>query len=70
MPLPCRLTITRKLVSQGPQFRIDMTNWQAGDNVAADDFQIRAATDAKEVKPAELFGLDEVSGLSAEGEQK
>ena len=70
MPLPCRLTITSKLVSQAPQYRIDMTNWQTGGDVAADDFQIRAAADAKEVKPAELFGLDEVSALSAEGEQK
>jgi hypothetical protein len=66
-PFPCRLTITSKLVSQGPEYRVDITNWKTGGDVAADDFQINASADAKEVTPSELFGLDEVSGLTAEG---
>lgn len=69
-PFPCRLTITSKLMSQGPEYRVDITNWKTGGDVAADDYQIKAAADAQEVTPAQLFGLDEVSGLSAEGASK
>jgi len=57
-------------MSQGPEYRVDISNWKTGGDVAADDFQIRAAADAQEVTPDDLFGLDEVSGLSAEGASK
>jgi hypothetical protein len=66
-PFPCRMTITSKLMSQGPEYRVDITNWKTGDDVATDDFQIKVSADAQQVTPAELFGLDEVSGLIAEG---
>ena len=66
-PYPCRVTITSKMMALAPSYTIQISNWKAGADVAADDFKLGTG-DAKEVKIEELGGLDDVAGLTEEGD--
>lgn len=65
-PYPCRVTITSKMMALSPSYTIQIANWKAGADVAADDFTLGTG-DAKEVKIEELGGLDDEAGLTKEG---
>lgn len=67
-PFPCRFTITSKMTVQAPSYTIEFSNWKSGADVAADDFQLKPAADAKEVKMEDLKGLDEVPAAETEGD--
>ena len=48
-PYPCQFVITSKLESGDPQYTIQFADWKFGNDVAADDFAFKNASNAKEV---------------------
>src|SRR5262245_59763896 len=66
-PYPCRYVITSKQVSKGPQYSIQIRDWKAGADVAADDFSFNNATNAKEVDLKQLAGVDELPEHFSQG---
>ncbi len=67
-PFPCRFTITSKMTALAPSYTIEFSGWKSGADVAADDFQLKPAADAKEVAITEMRGLDEVPAPAVEGD--
>ena len=59
-PYPCRFSITSKLVASSPQYSVQISNWQAGDKVAAPDFSFKNTTDAKQVEIEDLKGTGDL----------
>jgi hypothetical protein len=59
-PYPCRYVITSKEVDQGPQYSVQVRDWNVGSEVAADDFAFKNTTDAKKVDATELTDTDEL----------
>ena len=66
-PYPCRYVITSKLVAQAPEYRIQVSDWMTGSDVAADDFSFNNAGGATKADLSELHGVDELPDLAAEG---
>ncbi len=48
-PYPCRFVITSKLESGDPQYTIQFADWKFGNDVAADDFSFKNASNAKQI---------------------
>ncbi len=48
-PYPCRFVITSKLANVDPQYTIQFRDWKFGNDVAADDFAFKNASNAKQV---------------------
>ena len=48
-PYPCQFVITSKLESSDPQYTIQFADWKFGNDVAADDFTFKNASNAKQV---------------------
>jgi hypothetical protein len=67
-PFPCRFTITSKMTALAPSYSIEFSGWKSGSEVAADDFKLKPAADAREVAIVELKGLDEVPAPASEGD--
>lgn len=67
VPHPCRFTITSRMMAMAPSYTVQISDWKAGNDVAADDFQL-ATGDAKEVKIEEMRGLNDLAGLLEEGD--
>jgi hypothetical protein len=59
-PYPCRYVITSTKVAGSPQYTIDVRSWKTGADVAAGDFSFKAPDGAKELKPGDLPGFDEL----------
>jgi hypothetical protein len=53
-PYPCRYVITTKGIAQSPQYSVQITSWQAGDEVAADEFAFDNSTGAEEIDLGDL----------------
>ena len=66
-PYPCRYVITAKNVDQGPQYSIQIRDWKAGSEVAADDFGFKNATSAKKIDLKELTDIDELPSQFGKG---
>jgi hypothetical protein len=49
-PYPCRFVITSRLVKGGPQYSIQFRDWKFGNDVVADDFAFKNASNAKQVE--------------------
>jgi hypothetical protein len=49
-PYPCRFVVTSKLASGDPQYTIQFRDWRFGNDVAADDFAFRNASNATKVE--------------------
>jgi hypothetical protein len=49
-PYPCRYVVTSKLTKGDPQYTIQFRDWKFGNNVAADDFAFKNASNAKQVE--------------------
>ena len=62
-PFPCRYIITSKKVGGGPQYTLDIRNWQASSEAGISDFGFKAPEGAKEVKPEELKDIDELPDM-------
>ena len=59
-PYPCRYVITSKLIAGGPQYSIQVRDWKAGSQVAAEDFNFKNPTEAEKV---DFEGLSELNEL-------
>ena len=59
-PYPCRYVINSKFMNGAPQYSIQVSNWKAGDEVAATDFSFKPPADAKKVDLKNLEGTDEL----------
>jgi hypothetical protein len=69
-PYPCRYVITSKDMDQGPQYSVQISDWKAGADVAADDFAFKAPDGAKKVDLKDLVDFDELpTELSPKGAQ-
>jgi hypothetical protein len=69
-PYPCRYVITSKDMDQGPQYSVQISDWKAGAEVAADDFAFKAPDGAKKVDLKDLVDFDELpTELSPKGAQ-
>jgi len=49
-PYPCRFVITSRLVNSAPQYSIQFRDWKFGNDVAADDFAFKNASNAKQIE--------------------
>ena len=49
-PYPCRFVVTSKLANGDPQYTIQFRDWKFGNDVAADDFAFKNASNAKQVE--------------------
>ena len=49
-PYPCRFVITSRLANGDPQYTIQFRDWKFGNDVAADDFAFKNASNAKQVE--------------------
>jgi hypothetical protein len=49
-PYPCRFVVTSKLANGDPQYTIQFHDWKFGNDVAADDFAFKNASNAKQVE--------------------
>jgi hypothetical protein len=61
-PYPCRYVITTKLITSGPQYSVQIRDWKTGGEVAATDFSFKNSTNAEQVEPKNLRGMDELPG--------
>jgi len=59
-PYPCRYVITSKLIADGPQYNIQISDWKTGDAVAADDFSFKNPTKAKKIDLKDIPEMDEL----------
>ena len=59
-PYPCRYSITSKNVDQGPQYSVQVRDWKAGSEVAADSFAFANTTNAKKIDNVDLGDVDEL----------
>ncbi len=46
-PYPCRFVITSKLANGDPEYTIQFRDWKFGNDVAADDFAFKNASNAR-----------------------
>jgi hypothetical protein len=53
-PYPCRFVVTSKLANGDPQYTIQFRDWKFGNDVAADDFAFKNASNAKQVEFTEV----------------
>jgi hypothetical protein len=65
-PYPCRYVITSTKIKGSPQYTIDVRDWKAGDEVAADSFSLAVPEGAKELKPGDVPDFDELPGIFAQ----
>ena len=59
-PYPCRYSITSKNVDQGPQYSVQVRDWKADSEVAADSFAFANTTNAKKIDTVDLGDVDEL----------
>jgi len=60
-PVPCRFSITSKLITNGPQYSVQFSNWKIGSDVAAVDFAFTNSMNAEKVDLKDL--QDKISDL-------
>ena len=59
-PYPVRYVITSKFIDGGPQYSIQIRNWETGSKVVATDFHFKNPTKADKVELKDLKGTDEL----------
>jgi hypothetical protein len=59
-PYPCRYVITSKQQTNAPQYSVQVSNWKAGDAVAASDFGFKNTTGAEQVELEQLKGMGDL----------
>jgi hypothetical protein len=64
-PYPCRYIITTTKVAGLPQYTLDIRNFKAGSEVAADDFAFKAPADAQKGDLKKLANTDELPDIYA-----
>jgi len=69
-PHPCRYVITSKLVTDGPQYSIQIRDWKTGNEVTPDDFSFKNTMNAKKIELGDIPDADELPKIFSLGEQK
>jgi hypothetical protein len=59
-PYPCRYVITSKRVDGGPQYSVQIKDWKAGSEVAADDFAFKNEASARKIDMKDIGDTDEL----------
>lgn len=59
-PYPCRYVITSKLVTAAPQYSVQITDWNTGEEVASGDFTFKNSTNAEKIDPKDLHRISEM----------
>jgi hypothetical protein len=60
IPYPCRYVITAKHVDQAPQYSVQISDWNAGNDAARDGFTFKNSTNATKVDLKEVGDIDEL----------
>lgn len=66
-PYPCRYIITSKQVAGAPQYSVQISNWQTGDGVTADDFVFSNTTNAAKVELKDLVDAADLPDIFVTG---
>ncbi|QIG46823.1 DUF2092 domain-containing protein [Nordella sp. HKS 07] len=53
-PYPCKYVLTSRLVTDGPQYSVEIRNWSTGDKAMKDDFAFQNATNAEKIDLKDL----------------
>lgn len=69
-PYPCRYVITSTLIDGGPQYSVQLRNWQTGEKVAAADYTFNNRTKAEKVELKALQGADDLPEHFMRGDAK
>ena len=59
-PYPCRYVITTKDIPHSPQYSVQLRDWKAGDEVAADDFSFKNPTKAEKIDQKDLSEMNDL----------
>jgi hypothetical protein len=59
-PYPCRYSITTRKVAGAPEYRLDISNWKAGAQVAADSFKLNLPSGAQKLTPEKIQELGDI----------
>lgn len=62
-PYPCRYSITSRKVEGSPEYRLDVWNWKAGAQVAADTFKLAIPAGAQKLTPEKVQELGDIPGI-------
>jgi hypothetical protein len=69
-PYPCRYVITSKLVTDGPQYSIQIRDWKSGNEVAPDDYSFKNTMNAKKIELGDIPDADELPKIFSLGDSK
>lgn len=69
-PIPCKMVITSKAVAAAPQYTIQFTEWQNGDEFPPGTFSFNPPADARQVNFNSLTDIDEIPAGLEPGAQK
>lgn len=53
-PSPCKYVITSRLVTDGPQYTVEFTNWKTGAEAVKDDFSFKSPANAEKIDLKDL----------------
>jgi hypothetical protein len=59
-PMPCRMVITSKTITNAPQYTVTVTGWQTGVEIAPDAFAFSPPAGAARLAAGDLIQLDEL----------
>lgn len=59
-PYPCRYSITSRKVAGAPEYRLDISGWKAGAQVAADPFKVSIPAGAQKLTPEKIQELGDI----------
>jgi hypothetical protein len=62
-PYPCRYSITSRKVTGAPEYRLDIRDWKAGAQVAADPFKLSIPSGAQKLTPEKVQELGDIPGI-------
>jgi hypothetical protein len=62
-PYPCRYSITSRKVVGAPEYRLDIRDWKAGAQVAADPFKVSIPAGAQKLTPEKIQELGDIPGI-------
>lgn len=62
-PYPCRYSITSRKVVGAPEYRLDIRDWKAGAQVAADTFKLSIPAGAQKLTPEKIQELSDIPGI-------
>lgn len=68
-PVPCKLSITSKMMALAPSYTLVFSDWAVGDDAARTDFQL-ATGDATEVQFHELEGASVIPDHFGKGDEQ